>query len=129
MKTLPEKIIVLYVEDDPLTRQSVSNRFSRHGVEVLAAESGEGALALVHEHPRLAAVLLDLQLPGMDGVETCTRLLNLYPHLPVVVCSADLDGPMQERLLAMGIPEQCQLRKPCPFRELLAAVIRVARAG
>ena len=124
MKMPSEPIVVLYVEDDRLTRQSVSNRLARHGVRVLSAESGEGALSLVEDHPVLAVALLDLQLPGMDGVETCTRLWKLYPDLPVVVCSANLEGPTQERLQAIGVPKQCQLRKPCRFRELLAAVIQ-----
>ena len=129
MKTSSDTIVVLYVEDDALTRQSVSNRLWRNGVEVLAAESGEEAMALVQEHPYLAVALLDLQLPGMDGVETCKRLRKLYPNLPVVMCSANLDGPHRERLLAIDVPDQCQLRKPCLFQELLAAVIRVATPG
>lgn len=124
MLSKDKNIVVLYVEDDPLTRQSVSNRLSRHGMRVLSAESGEAALALVENRPVLAAALLDVRLPGMDGVETCTRLRKLYPGLPVVVCSANLEGPIQERLRSLGVPEQFHLRKPCPFRDLLAAVIQ-----
>src|SRR5260370_876369 len=129
MTTRCETIVILYVEDDPLTGESVRNRLTRNGLHVLAAESGERALTLVKDLPALGAALVDLQLPGMDGVETGIRLRRLYPGLPVVVCSANLDRPNRERLLAMDIPEQCQLRKPCPFRELLGAVVRVAQPG
>lgn len=125
MKTAPDSILVLYVEDDPLTRQSVSDRLRRQGVSVLAADSGEGALALIEDHPALAAALLDLQLPGIDGLETYARLRQAYPTLPVVVCSGHLDGPLQQRLLTMGVPKDCQLRKPCPFRVLLAAILKL----
>lgn len=91
----------------------------------MAADSGERALTLIEDHPALAVALLDLQLPGIDGLEMCARLRQAYPDLPVVVCSALLEGPLQQRLLAMGVPTHCQLRKPCPFRELLAAIINV----
>lgn len=124
MTSTPEPISVLYVEDDPLTLRSVSDRLRRKGVNVLPAESGEQALILIEDHPALTAALLDLQLPGIDGLETCMRLKEVYPNLPVVVCSAHVEGPVQQRLRAMGVPEHCQLRKPCSFRDLLAAIIR-----
>lgn len=98
----------------------------------MAADSGERALTLIEDHPALAAALLDLQLPGIDGLETYARLRQAYPDLPVVVCSAHLEGPLRQRLLAMGVPTDCQLRKPCPFRELLAAIVKATgrpRAG
>jgi CheY-like chemotaxis protein len=125
MKTAPDPIVVLYVEDDPLTLRSVSDRLRRNGVRVMPADSGERALTLIGDHPALAAALLDLQLPGMDGLETYARLRQAYPELPVVVCSAHLEGPLRQRLLAMGVPTHCQLRKPCPFGDLLAAIINV----
>ena len=126
MKTASKTIVVLYVEDDELTRQSVSNRLARNGFKVLAAGSGENALSLVENHPDLAVALLDMQLPGIDGIETFLRLRDRYPALPVVVCSGYLEPPTRTRLRALGIPDECQLRKPCPFRDLLAALMKVS---
>ncbi len=126
MKTASKTIGVLYVEDDELTRQSVSNRLARNGFKVLAAGSGESALALVENHPDLAVALVDVQLPGIDGIETSLRLRDRYPGLPVVVCSGYLEPPTLVRLRALGIPDECQLRKPCPFRDLLAVLVKVA---
>jgi CheY-like chemotaxis protein len=124
MSIAPETIVVLYIEDDSLTRQSVSNRLIRNGLRVLAADSGEQALALIADRPALTAALLDLQLPGIDGFETCARIRAEYPRLPVIVCSGYLEAPVRNRLAAAGIPPHCQLGKPCPFRELLAAIIK-----
>jgi len=123
----PDTILILYVEDDPLTLRSVSDRLRRHGVGVLAAESGEQALNLVQDHPALSAVLVDLNLPGIDGLETYARLTISYPGLPLVVCSAHTEDSVRHRLRSMGVPERCHLRKPCPFRQLLAAIEDVVR--
>jgi len=128
----PDTILILYVEDDPLTLRSVTDRLRRHGVGVLAADSGEQALNLVQDHPALSAVLVDLNLPGIDGLETYARLVISYPGLPLVVCSAHTEEGVQNRLRSMGVPEHCHLRKPCPFRSLLAAIedaIRHSQAG
>lgn len=125
----PDSILILYVEDDPLTLRSVSDRFRRHGVEVLAAESGEQALLLVEDHPALSAALVDLHLPGIDGLETYARLKTTYPGLPLVVCSAHVEPIVQQRLRSLGMSELCHLQKPCPFRDLLAAVLEAVSSA
>jgi CheY-like chemotaxis protein len=126
MKPNCSSIVILYVEDDPLTLRSVTDRLRRHGVAVLAAETGEKALTLVEDHPALSAMLVDLHLPGIDGLETYARLKVSYPDLPVIVCSAHTEVPLLQRLRAMGVPEQSHLRKPCHFRDLLAAILKAA---
>ncbi len=129
MQTAPDTLTVLYVEDDALTRQSVSNRLARQGVHVLAAASGEEALQLVASLPNLGAALLDVQLPGIDGLETYLRLREAYPHLAVVFCSAHLDAPTKDRLTAWGIPHDRLLQKPCPFSRVLAALESAAHSN
>ncbi len=114
--------VLLYVEDDILTRQSVSARLTRRGLSVHAVESGEEALKFLEDGFVPAALLLDLQLPGMDGIETYTRMRQDFQELPVVVCSAHLPEPVRSRLRKLGIPEERLLVKPCPFQHLLQAV-------
>lgn len=113
--------LILYVEDDALTLRTVTNRLRRHGFEVLAVESGESALELLKNAPRIDAVLLDVQLPGMDGLQVCEYLRKSGRHLPVVVCSA----AVQRRAAALRsarIPAECWISKPFMFRDLLSAL-------
>ncbi len=112
---------ILYVEDDDLTRQSVGNRLRRLGHDVTAVASGEAALRVARDiHPALA--LLDLELPGMDGIETLKCLRQWLPALPVIICSAHLNGRLGRQFEELGIPSGRQLYKPVRFSAISAAV-------
>src|SRR5512139_2615242 len=78
---------VLVVDDEKLIRWSVSERLQRDGYEVLSAESGERALEIVASSPP-DVMLLDVKLPGIDGVQTLQRALALHPELTVLMMSA-----------------------------------------
>jgi CheY-like chemotaxis protein len=113
---------ILYVEDDELTRQTVSNRLRRLGYDVTGVESGEAALeAAIGTHPALA--LLDLELPGIDGVETLRQLRQRLPGLPAVVCSARLnEAGLRQQLSGLGLIETSLVLKPARFAAILTAV-------
>lgn len=113
---------ILYVEDDELTRQTVTNRLRRMGHEVTSVDSGEAALeAMDRTRPSLA--LLDLELPGIDGVQTLRQLRQRIPNLPTVVCSAHLNEAfVRQQLSALGVAEACLVPKPAPFAKIVAAV-------
>jgi CheY-like chemotaxis protein len=117
---------ILYVEDDDLTRQTVGNRLRRLGYEVTAVASGEAALTAIGEKsPELA--LLDLELPGIDGIETLKLLRQRLPNLPIVVCSAHLDRCLCSQLEELGVACGCLLCKPVRF-SLIAATVAGALA-
>lgn len=119
------KLAILYVEDDELTRRSVTNRLHRRGFEVLSAESGERAMEIVKGRAVLAGVLMDIDLPGMDGLEAYAYLQEMFPGLPLVICSGAISPSVSARIKRMGIPKECCLCKPCPFGNILAAIHKV----
>lgn len=121
--------MILYVEDDALTRRSIRQRLIRRGFAVLHAASGEEALAAVKGGAAPRVALLDLELPGIDGVETYRRLREVYPDLAAVVCSANLTAGARRILLEMGVPEHCLLTKPCAFQDILDALQRAGGNG
>lgn len=89
---------VLLVDDQPEVLQLSRLLLDGHeGLRVIGeAASGEEALALVPDlRPDL--VVLDVQMPGLNGFETARRLLRGHPAVPVVITSAD-DDPQYERL-------------------------------
>ena len=77
---------VLLIEDDPSVREGVELGLRRRGHEVRAVETGEAGLAALAEF-RPDLVLLDLMLPGMNGVQVCRRIRE-SSQLPIIMLTA-----------------------------------------
>ncbi|HUL58436.1 MAG TPA: sigma-54 dependent transcriptional regulator [Anaeromyxobacteraceae bacterium] len=119
MTQAPARILV--VDDEKLIRWSVSERLQRDGYEVLTAESGEQALDIVSATPP-DIMLLDVKLPGIDGVQTLQRSLGLHPELTVLMMSAHSTVDVAVEAMKHGAIDF--LVKPFPFQALDAAVER-----
>ncbi len=81
---------VLIVDDDPAQRRILEETIKRFGYTTQTAENGEQALAQLQEAEpgTIALVLLDLVMPGLDGMGVLDRLRNIQPHPPVIVQTA-----------------------------------------
>jgi two-component system response regulator AtoC len=112
---------VLVVDDEKLIRWSVAERLQRDGYEVLSAESGEQALEMLAATPP-DLMLLDVRLPGIDGVETLQRALSLHPELAVLMMSAHSTVDIAVDAMKHGAVDF--LVKPFPFQALDSAVER-----
>jgi len=119
MTQTPARILV--VDDEKLIRWSVSERLQRDGYEVISAESGEQALELVSSTPP-DVMLLDVKLPGIDGVVTLQRALGLHPELAVLMMSAHSTVDVAVEAMKHGALDF--LVKPFPLQALDAAVER-----
>lgn len=110
---------VLIIEDSVPSRRLVRAVLEHGGHDVLEATEAEAGLRLAQrERPDL--VLLDVQLPGMDGVEACRRLKR-HPDtraIPVVALTALAMPGDRERLLGSGFDRY--VSKPIRYRDLLA---------
>ena len=114
---------VLIVEDDPNTLEIVELYLRRDGHKVLMAQDGLEGLRLVREaHPDL--VVLDLMLPGMDGMEVC-RILREESGVPIVMLTARVEE--EDRLAGLDMGADDYLTKPFGPRELAARVRAVLR--
>ena len=112
---------VLVVDDEKLIRWSVAERLQRDGYDVVSAESGEQALEILATTPP-DLMLLDVRLPGIDGVQTLQRALSLHPELAVLMMSAHSTVDIAVDAMKHGAVDF--LVKPFPFQALDAAVER-----
>jgi len=121
-----QKIVV--IEDEPDILEVIEYNLTREGFRIITAASGDaGYKAVLREAPEL--VLLDLLLPGLDGIEVC-RKLKLEPmtrHIPIIMVSAK--GEESDVVLGLGVGADDYVTKPFRPKELLARVRAVLRRG
>ena len=114
---------ILVVEDDPTLSEVVEKYLRREGYEVAVESHGDAGLSRALEwEPDL--VVLDLMLPGMDGLEVCQRLHRSTP-IPVVMLTAR--AAEDDRVLGLELGADDYVTKPFDERELLARVHSVLR--
>lgn len=114
---------VLIVEDDPNTTEIVGIYLRRDGHKVLMAADGLEGLRLARE-ARPDLVVLDLMLPGLDGMEVC-RILREESEVPIVILTARVEE--EDRLAGLNLGADDYLTKPFSPRELAARVRAVLR--
>jgi hypothetical protein len=119
--------LVLVVDDDDGVRSTLRAVLSALGFRVVMADGGAAALALADERrDEVAAVITDLHMPGMSGLELAGELRRRWPALPVLAVSGLLGDAEAARLRAVGV--EVLLSKPFSQEQLLTAVQTALRA-
>ncbi len=121
----PTKILngarVLVLDDDEGVQQILLSSLGRCGCTTAAYEDGRKGLHALLKTP-YDIVILDLQMPGMDGLTFLREARKIWPWLGVLVESAYIDNATREALLRLQVHEI--LEKPFPLNQLLAATAR-----
>jgi sigma-B regulation protein RsbU (phosphoserine phosphatase) len=118
---MSEAVPLLLIDDDDAVRTTFRRILERAGFEVLEAARGEAGIALCRERdPGL--VLLDLRMPGLDGLEVLTRLVAEHPETPVVMISGH--GTMTDAVEALRRGAWDFVSKPLPSNEILEHTVR-----
>jgi DNA-binding response OmpR family regulator len=115
---------VLVVEDDETLSEVVSGYLIRAGLRATRVADGIEALVVAAGDPP-DLVLLDLMLPGIDGVEVFRRLRSSRPDLPVIMVTAR--GEEDDRILGLAMGADDYVTKPFSARELVLRVESVLR--
>jgi DNA-binding response OmpR family regulator len=116
---------VVIVEDDPSISDLVDLYLRQAGFRVLQAPNGERGLELVDQH-KPALVILDIGLPGIDGLEVCRRL-RATTSVPVLFLTAR-DGEL-DRIIGLELGADDYVTKPFSPREIVARVKAILRRG
>jgi DNA-binding response OmpR family regulator len=121
-------ISLLAIEDDGDILSAIEEYFSRAGYDVSTAGDGLAGIEMaMKNHPDV--VVLDLMLPGMDGLAVCKELRQRSPTMPILMLTAKDD--VVDRVLGLEMGADDYITKPFSFRELEArikSVLRRARA-
>lgn len=121
---MPSSGLVAIVEDDPGIRDLVCALLRREGYEV-AAFTGSAGLHQANIIDRLDCLILDLMLPGEDGLGICQRLRVEWPRLPILIVTAR-DSEI-DRIIGLELGADDYLAKPFNSRELLARLRSIIR--
>ena len=123
----PLKVTVLVVDDSPEIQRYFRNLLELDSYRVETASSGPEALQCLRRGLEPEVVLLDLQMPGMDGLETLRRLQRLRSKPKVIMCSGLDDPDKAHEALSLGA--HAYLLKPIQHLYLTAALERCLQEG
>jgi DNA-binding response OmpR family regulator len=116
-----EKILI--VEDEPVLLETLEYSLERQGYEVVTSINGLKALSVARQE-RPDAIILDIMLPGMDGLEVC-RILRQEMSVPILMLTARTDEI--DKVVGLEVGADDYMTKPFSMRELLARVKALLR--
>jgi two-component system, OmpR family, KDP operon response regulator KdpE len=123
-----ESGLVLIVDDETSIRRALRTTLCKLGFRTVEAARGEEALSLVRANP-FDAILLDINMPGMTGIETCKNIRRLFPRIPILMLT--VRDSEDDKVEALDAGADDYITKPFQLRELTArirAAMRWAKA-
>jgi DNA-binding response OmpR family regulator len=121
---------LLIAEDEERLRTSLQEYFEREGFRVAVAEDGAAALVVLNQvRPEL--IILDVQLPHVDGLDTCRAIRQKVGHTVGIIMISGIKKEMVDRVVGLEVGADVYMTKPFETRELLAqtrALLRRIRA-
>lgn len=115
---------VLVVDDEPSIRRALNTTLSTLGFDIEEASGGEQAVSFVRTE-RYDAALLDINMPGMGGIETCRTIRRMSPQLPILMLTVRDDA--DDKIEALDAGADDYITKPFHVGELIARVRAAVR--
>ena len=114
-----EAIRVLVVDDEDDFRETVVKRLKMRGLLAEGASGGEAALALLGDRP-FDVMVLDVKMPGLDGIETLRRVKQQWPEIEVIMLTGH--ASVEFGLQGMQLGAFDYMMKPAPIGELVDTI-------
>ena len=115
---------VLLVDDESEFVETFSERLTMRNLDMLKAFSGEEALQVLARHQDIEVVILDVKMPGMDGIETLAEIKKKHPLVEVIMLSGHAD--VESAIDGMKQGAFDYLMKPCDMDQIIAKVTEAA---
>jgi DNA-binding NtrC family response regulator len=103
----------------------MTKRLAKRDLNVIAAFSGQEALEILDKHRDVDVVILDVKMPGMDGIETLRKIKSAYPLIEVVMLTAH--ATVESAIEGMKFGAFDYLMKPCDMDQLIGKVNEATR--
>ena len=114
------KPMVLLVDDEAPFVETMTKRLSKRDLKIIAAFSGEEALEILSKNQNTDVVILDVKMPGMNGIETLEKIRNQFPLIEVIMLTGH--ATVESAIEGMKLGAFDYLMKPCEIEQLLAKV-------
>ena len=117
--------LVMLVDDEAPFVETMTKRLAKRNLNVIAAFSGQEALETLDKNQNVDVVILDVKMPGMDGIETLRKIKSAYPLIEVVMLTAH--ATVESAIEGMKFGAFDYLMKPCDMDQLMGKVNEAAR--
>jgi len=117
--------LVMLVDDEVPFVETMTKRLVKRDLNVITAFSGQEALKTLDKHRNVDVVILDVKMPGMDGIETLRKMKSAYPLIEVVMLTAH--ATVESAIEGMKFGAFDYLMKPCDMDQLIGKVNEAAR--
>ena len=114
------KPMVLLVDDETPFVETMTKRLEKRDLKIIAAFSGEEALEILNKNRNTDVVILDVKMPGMNGIETLEKIRNQFPLIEVIMLTGH--ATVESAIEGMKLGAFDYLMKPCEIEQLLAKV-------
>jgi len=112
--------VVMLVDDEVPFVETMTKRLTRRNLTILPAYSGQEALEKLKEHMDVDVVILDVKMPGMDGIETLREIKREHPLVEVIMLTGH--ATVETAIEGMKLGAFDYLMKPCEVEQLVAKV-------
>jgi DNA-binding NtrC family response regulator len=119
------KPLILLVDDEAPFVETMTKRLSKRDLNIITAFSGEEALERLNSHRNTDVVILDVKMPGMNGIETLAKIRNQFPLTEVIMLTGH--ATVESAIEGMKLGAFDYLMKPCEIEQLMAKVQEAAK--
>lgn len=112
--------LVMLVDDEVPFVETMTKRLAKRDLTVITAFSGQEALETLDKHRNTDVVILDVKMPGMDGIETLKEIKKAYPLTEVIMLTGH--ATVKSAIEGMKLGAFDYLMKPCDIEQLVAKV-------
>ena len=116
---------VMLVDDEAPFVETMTKRLKKRELNVISAFSGQEALETLDKHHDVDVVILDVKMPGMDGIETLQKMKAAHPLIEVIMLTAH--ATVESGIEGMKFGAFDYLMKPCDIEQLIGKVDEATR--
>jgi len=115
----------MLVDDEAPFVETMTKRLSKRDLTIITAFSGEEALELIDKNRNTDVVILDVKMPGLDGIETLEKIRKQFPLIEVIMLTGH--ATVESAIEGMKLGAFDYMMKPCEIEQLMSKVLEATR--